>query len=107
MSVGIGTYQLIIDFSDLFLVYISKNGSRSKDCGSIENPCQRIDDVLFDRKTPVTIYLEASTEVKKDFEENLSRQRRDNVSSNSNTTAADRYVCTTPQPVHNVVSTLI
>ncbi|XP_066925383.1 uncharacterized protein [Clytia hemisphaerica] len=40
-------------------VYVSNNGKRDKYCGTEQNPCQRIADILFNRTTPVTIYLES------------------------------------------------
>ena len=43
-------------------MYVSKNGSRSATCGSPEDPCLRIDDVLFNREGQVIIYLDPGPE---------------------------------------------
>ncbi|XP_066926850.1 uncharacterized protein [Clytia hemisphaerica] len=88
------SHRKAFGYIDRSEVYISKNGSRGLNCGSIENPCQRIDDVLFDRKRPVTIYLEAAIEVDQDFEERVI-----NASSAANTTSAsERFNTTSTRP---------
>jgi len=41
-------------------VYIEVNGSRESGCGNNEsNPCREIADVLFNRTSPITIFLKA------------------------------------------------
>ena len=47
----------------MFLVYISSNGRRDNNCGTIENSCSRIDYVLFNRTRPTTVYIEAFADV--------------------------------------------
>ena len=42
-------------------VYVAVEGSRGSDCGSFENPCQYIADVLFNRTKDLTIHLKAYT----------------------------------------------
>ena len=50
-------------------------GSRDRDCGSFENPCQYIADVLFNRTKDLTIHLKAHTiESRNDTGEKLTKK---------------------------------
>jgi len=47
-------------YLSFILVYIAINGSRESGCGNNEsNPCREIADVLFNRTSPITIFLKA------------------------------------------------
>ena len=70
-------------------VYVAMNGSRDRDCGSFENPCKYIADVLFNRNKTVKIHLKAYTIIESKYIIPDSIQT-DNITRVYNSTSGNR-----------------
>ena len=49
-------------------MYVSKNGKRSANCGSREQPCGNIADVLLNRHQKISVYLESESSAENEYE---------------------------------------
>ena len=77
-------------------MYVSKNGKRSENCGSREQPCGNIADALLNRTQKITVYL-----VSESSAENLNVEQRRKGSHQINQTTE---TTTSKKPKKNEVT---
>ena len=64
-------------------MYVSRDGSRSPNCGSQKEPCHNIADVLFGRHHKITVYLDSGPN------EEVEQMKRRSVETNRTTEATE------------------